>query len=286
MTRKEPDLMASQSLVTAPEQDQYVEGGVPTCPYHATSKLLDLSNPHFHDTSLATFAELRAQCPVARVTFHDGTEDERPRGPFQRDAFLVTRYDDGNAALLDGRIGVDPQRAMTEEQLAQLPEPPSVVRLFRRNLLGVDPPDHTRLRKLVQPSFTNKQMEALRPRIQAIVDHLLDRVEAAAAARGETAPNRTMELIEAFSFPMPIQVICDMLGIPSEDQADVRRWFLALPIGEGTARSEEEIQAIVREFAEYLETLFERRRREPGSDLISDLVHAEEEGDRPDGQGP
>ena len=276
--------MTAQTAVTTREQDQHGQEEALTCPYHATPKLLDLSNPHFHDTSLEVFAELRAQCPVARVTFHDGTEDERPRGPFQRDAFLVTRYDDGNAALLDSRIGVDPQHAMTEEQLAQLPEPPAAARLFQRNLLGVDPPNHTRLRKLVQPSFTNRQMDALRPRIQAIVDHQLDRAEAAAAERGETAPNRTMELIEAFSFPMPIQVICDMLGIPTEDQADVRRWFLALPIGEGTARSEEEIQAIVREFGDYLETLFERRRREPGSDLISDLVHAEEEGDRLDGQ--
>src|SRR5918994_342450 len=226
--------MTSHTAVPPPEQDQDGEGGAPACPHHATPKLLDLSNPHFHDTSLEVFAELRAQCPVARVTFHDGSEDKRPRGPFQRDAFLVTRYDDGNAALLDNRIGVDPRRAMTEEQLAQLPEPPAAARLFQRNLLGVDPPNHTRLRKLVQPSFTNRQMDALRPRIQAIVDHQLDRAEAAAAERGEIAPNRTMELIEAFSFPMPIQVICDMLGIPAEDQVDVRRWFLALPIGEGT----------------------------------------------------
>src|SRR5919112_5490819 len=158
MTRKELELMTSQTAVMAQEQDQHGQGEALTCPYHATPKLLDLSNPHFHDTSLEVFAELRAQCPVARVTFHDGDEEpQRPRGPFQREAFLVTRYDDGNAALLDSRIGVDPQRAMTGEQLAQLPEPPPVVRLFRRNLLGLDPPDHTRLRKLVQPSFTNKQ---------------------------------------------------------------------------------------------------------------------------------
>ena len=257
------------------------------CPHAAGVTHLNLADSHFHDTSLELFADLRAQCPVARVTFSDQNDEQgevEQRGPFQREAYLVTRYDDATAAMLDSRISVDMRRAMTPEQLAQLPEPPPAARIFQRNLLGVDPPDHTRLRKLVQPSFTNKQMEALRPRIQAITDHLLDQAEAVAAARGELAPNRTMDLVETFAFPLPIQVICELLGIPPEDQDDVERWFLALPIGGGTTQNQEEIDATLHAFTDYLEQLFERRRREPGSDLISDLVHAEEEGDRLDGQ--
>jgi cytochrome P450 len=279
--------MASNATETRHSPGQEATESTATCPYHhGNPTLLNLADPHFHDTSLELFADLRAQCPVARVTFRDGNEEEDGprRGPFFQDAYLVTRYDDSTEALLDDRIGVDGQRAMTPEQLAQLPEPPPRARIFQRNLLGVDPPDHTRLRKLVQPSFTNRQMEAFRPRIQAIIDHYLDQVEAAAAARGETAPNRTMELISDFAFPVPIQVICELLGIPAEDQDDVKRWFHELPIGGGEVRSEEELEKTFTEFVGYLEALFERRRREPTGDLISDLVHAEEEGDRLDGE--
>ena len=253
------------------------------CPAHEGPVYLNLNDPHFHDTSAETFAELRAQCPVAHVTFTKD-EDEEQRGPFFKEAYLVTRYDGSSAALLDDRIGVDHRRAMTEEQLAQLQEPPPEFRVFRRNLLGIDPPDHTRLRKLVQPSFTNRQMEAIRPRIQKIADDLLDAAEAAAAARGETAPNRTMELIEAYAFPLPIQVICELLGIPDEDQPDVRKWFLALPIGGDREGTEEENRATMRALTDYLTELFARRRKEPGQDLISELVHAEEDGDRLDAE--
>ena len=279
--------MASHAPVTEQRKDQESVADAGTCPYHHGNPILmNLADPHFHDTSLDLFADLRAQCPVARVTFRDPKEEEEEprRGPFFQDAFLVTRYDDSTTALLDDRIGVDGMRAMTPEQRAQLPEPPARARIFQRNLLGVDPPDHTRLRKLVQPSFTNRQMEAFRPRIQAIVDYYLDQVEAAAAARGETAPNRTMDLVSDFAFPVPIQVICELLGIPDEDQEDVKRWFHELPIGGGAVRSEEQLETTFNEFVSYLEALFERRRREPSTDLISDLVHAEEEGDQLDGE--
>jgi cytochrome P450 len=278
--------MAPHAPATEHATDHEVTEGATTCPYHRENPtLLDQADPRFHDTSLDLFADLRAKCPVARVTFrNDEAPDDQRRGPFFQDSYLVTRYDGSTAALLDDRIGVDGERAMTPEQRAQLPQLPPRARIFRRNLLGVDPPDHTRLRKLVQPSFTNRQMEALRPRIQAIVDQFLDQAEAAAAARGETAPNRTMELISEFAFPVPIQVICEMLGIPPEDQDDVKRWFHELPIGGGAVRTEEQLETTFNEFVGYLEALFERRRQAPTGDLISDLVHAEEEGDRLDGE--
>ena len=287
MTTEATNRMAPQATQTAPSTGEARAENAAACPYHqGNPALLDLADPHFHDTSLELFAELRAACPVARVTFRRNTpaEGDAQRGPFFRDAFLVTPYAESTAALLDERIGVDPLRAMTPEQLAQLPEPPPRARVFQRNLLGVDPPDHARLRKLVQPSFTNRQMEAFRPRIQAIVDHFLDQAEAAAAARGERAPHRTMDLVSEFAFPVPIQVICELLGIPAEDQDDVKRWFHELPIGGGAIKSDEVIETTFREFVAYLEALFERRRREPSTDLISDLVHAEEEGDRLDGE--
>lgn len=246
-----------------------------------TPILLDMMDPHYRQTSQETYNELRARCPVAHVRFaRDGDGEDQPRGPFQRDAYLITRYDDGNAALLDNRVVVDPRHAMTEEQVAKIEEPAEEFRVLRRNLLSIDPPDHTRLRKLVQPSFTNRQMEALRPRIQAIADELIDRAEREAAARGETAPNRQIELISAFAFPMPIQVICELLGIPAEDQAEVERLFLALPIGGGRPETQEEIRATFGQLTDYLNGLFERKRQAPTGDLISELVHADEDGDK------
>ena len=250
--------------------------------------LLDLMDPHFRQTSQETFNELRARCPVAHVTFAKKEDQENPqkedqenpqRGPFSLDSYLITRYTDSNAVLLDDRVVVDPQHAMSEEQLAAIEDPAEEFRILRRNILSIDPPDHTRLRKLVQPSFTNRQMEALRPRIQAIADELIDNVEREAAARGETAPNRQIELIEAFAFPMPIQVICELLGIPAEDQAEVERLFLALPIGGGRPETQEEIRATFKELTDYLNGLFARKRQAPTGDLISELVHAEEDGD-------
>ena len=280
--------MAADGPISEHGKEQEGPGEGANCPYHqGNPALLPLADPHFHDTSLERFAELRAQCPVAWVTFRDDKEKEgnaQPRGPAFGDAYLITRYDDSTEALLDGRISVEPRRAMSPEQAAKLPELPPRARVFQRNLLTIDPPDHTRLRKLVQPSFTNRRMEELRPRIQAIVNHCLDQAEAEAAARGESAPNRTMDLVAAFAFPVPIKVICELLGIPPADHDAVQDWFEKLPIGGGVARSEEETNIAFDEFVAYLEALFERRRREPTGDLISDLVHAEEEGDRLDAE--
>ena len=88
-----------------------------------------------------------------------------------------------------------------------MPEGPEEFRPLARSLLSIDPPDHTRIRKLVQPSFTGRGMEAMRAGIQQVVDALLDRAEREAAARGETAPNRRIELIRSFAYPFPVTVI-------------------------------------------------------------------------------
>jgi cytochrome P450 PksS len=277
--------MALDTKLQLQEQELELQSDPATGELNGAPLLLDMMDPHYRQTSQETFNELRARCPVAHVQFaREGDGDDQPRGPFQREAYLITRYDDGNAALLDNRVVVDPRHAMSEEQVADLERPSEEFRVLRRNLLSIDPPDHTRLRKLVQPSFTNRQMETLRPRIQAIADELIDKAEREAAARGETAPNRQIELISAFSFPMPIQVICELLGIPAEDQAEVERLFLALPIGGGRPETQEEIRATFQELTDYLNGLVERKRQAPTGDLISELVHAEEDGDTLNGE--
>jgi cytochrome P450 len=240
---------------------------------------IDLSDPEYREHAFERYEEMRAKCPVSRaiITSGDGGVDEQ--SVFRRPLWLVTEYEVGSRALLDRAISVDMTSVLTPEQLAQMPETPEVFQPLRRNILTVDPPEHTRLRKLVQPSFTASAIEKLRPRIQQITDDLLDAVEATAAERGESAPDRQMELISQFSYPLPITVICEMLGIPPEDREQTRRWSEDLLSAQSPDRMEE-IGRNIGEFIAYLRDLFARKRDTPGDDLISQLLQVEVDGDR------
>src|ERR671927_976687 len=170
---------------------------------------LDRSDPHFLANAYDTYAELRAKGPVSRARIV-GAEERRlkeRRGFFRSETFFVTHYDEVLATLLDDRFSVDPRAEMSPEELKQESSMPEEFRLISRSLISLGPPDHARLRKLVQPSFTGRGMQALRGSIQQIVDDLLDRAEREAAERGEGAPNRQMDLIEAFAYPFPVTVI-------------------------------------------------------------------------------
>ncbi|HEY0128697.1 MAG TPA: cytochrome P450, partial [Rubrobacteraceae bacterium] len=226
---------------------------------------------------------------VSRVRFagmeqevsDNGTEEQR--GVFGRqETFFVTHYDEVIETLLDDRFAVDPRSTMSSEQVEKLEsQTPEEFRLFSRSIIALDPPDHTRLRKLVQPSFTGRGMEALRGSIQEIVDDLLDGAERAAAERGEAAPERRMDLIEAFAYPFPVTVISDMLGIPREDRETIRGWtenLLRVDRLQG-GEVDEETRAGLREFIDYLRDLFGHKRRVPTDDMISRLVHVEEDGE-------
>jgi cytochrome P450 len=142
-----------------------------------------------------------------------------------------------------------------------------------RSLLMLDPPDHTRLRGLVNRAFTPRVVEQLRPRIQQIVDELLD----VAAAGGE------MDLVRDLAYPLPVTVIAELLGVPAEDRDRLKRWSDELtvvidPIGSG--RSVESAAGAYAELSAYFEAVFEDRRLRPRDDLVSALVAAEQEGER------
>jgi cytochrome P450 family 107 subfamily K polypeptide 1 len=240
---------------------------------------IDLSDPEYREHAFERYEEMRARCPVSRAIITSGDESDGNRGFFNRPLWIVTDYEEGSRALLDRAVTVDMTSVLTPEQLAQMPETPEVFQPLRRNILTVDPPEHTRLRKLVQPSFTASAIEKLRPSIQQIVDDLLEAAETAAAERGERAPNRQMELISQFSYPLPITVICDMLGIPPEDREQTRRWSEDLLSAQSPERMEE-IGRNIGEFIAYLRDLFARKRATPGDDLISQLLQVEVDGDR------
>jgi cytochrome P450 len=240
---------------------------------------IDLSDPEYREHAFERYEEMRARCPVSRAIITTGEESDGNRGFFNRPLWLVTDYEEGSRALLDRAMTVDMTSVLTPEQLAQMPETPEVFQPLRRNILTVDPPEHTRLRKLVQPSFTASAIDKLRPRIQQIADELLDAAEAAAAERGERAPNRHMELISQFSYPLPITVICEMLGIPPEDREQTQHWSENLLNAQSPERMEE-IGRDIGEFIAYLRELFARKRETPGDDLISQLLQVEVDGDR------
>src|SRR5215212_2112561 len=248
---------------------------------------LDIGDPHFMADAYETYADLRAKGPVSRVRFAGGggekasdDGEESSEFFFRSETYFVTHYDEVIATLLDNRFSVDPRSGMSPEQLEQQPPMPEELRPLSRSILLVDPPDHTRLRKLVQPSFTGRGMEALRGSIQQIVDDLLDQAE-----RGEAAPDRQMDLIEAFAYPFPVTVISDMLGIPREDRETIRGWTENLLSADRLRGREmdEETRAGLREFIDYLKALFEIKRQHPADDMISRLVHVEEDGDILDG---
>ena len=244
---------------------------------------LDRSDPHFLANAYDMYAKLRAKGPVSRARIV-GAEERRlkeRRGFFRSETFFVTHYDEVLATLLDDRFSVDPRAELSPEELKQESSMPEEFRLISRSLISLDPPDHTRLRKLVQPSFTGRGMQALRGSIQQIVDDLLDQVERDAAERGEVAPERQMDLIESFAYPFPVTVISDMLGIPREDRETIRGWTENLLRADRFRDQEmdEEIRAGLRAFIDYLRDLFEIKRQHPADDMISRLVHAEEDGD-------
>ena len=250
---------------------------------------LDIGDPHFMASAYDTYADLRARGPVSRVRFAGGAEEAasedngEQRGLFgSQETFFVTHYDEVVATLLDHRFSVDPRSVMSPEQVEQQDsQTPEEFRLFSRSILSLDPPDHTRLRKLVQPSFTGRGIQALRGSIQQVADDLLDQAERDAAGRSEEAPDRRMDLIEDFAYPFPVTVISDMLGIPREDRETIRGWTENLLRVDRLRGQEvdEEVRAGLREFIDYLRSLFERKRRTPTDDMISRLVHAEEDGE-------
>ncbi|MCX5201820.1 cytochrome P450 [Streptomyces sp. NBC_00237] len=216
-------------------------------------ELLRLS-PDFVADPYPVYAELRARGPVHRVLTPDG-----------EDLWLVVGHEACRAAYVDPRFSRDWR---THGHLA--PELPAYAHgPGNAHVLLSDPPDHTRMRRLVAREFTPRRIEALAPRVQQITDALLDAMEADGA--------RAADVIDALAFPLPMTVICDLLGVPDLDRDSFRGWS-----NEAVApTSPEAEQAAYAAAMPYLTGLIEAKREAPGEDLLSALIHtADEEGDR------
>ena len=187
--------------------------------------------------------------------------------------YVASRHSDVGAILRDKRFGKDFVGRTTKRYGPGIMNEP-VFRSMRHWMLSQDPPDHTRLRGLVVKAFTARRVEDMRARIQSIVDDSLDRV----AARGR------MDLIGEYAFRLPVIVICDMLGIPQEDreiffarEKTAGRLLDPVPL---TRAEIDAANASHLASTAYFHRLFERRRREPGADLTTQLVQAEQDGSK------
>lgn len=194
-------------------------------------------------------AALREAGPVHRIAGTDG-----------RPAWLVTRYDDVRQAFADPRLSLDKRHA-APGNYSGFSLPPAL----DTNLLNMDPPDHTRVRRLVVKAFTPGRVEKLREPVRRVAGELLDAIEADGRA----------DLLAAYAGQLPIIVICDLLGVPEEDRQDFRAWSDALitPDPARPQAAKEAVGAMLR----FYTGLIAKKRAEPGDDLLSDLIRVRDD---------
>ena len=219
--------------------------------------IFDPRLPEFHANPYPFYHALREKDPV----------HQSPMG-----FWVLTRYDDVVTSLRDPRYGRDGFAPLIEATYG----PETAEGNLPRSMLMRDPPDHTRLRALVNKAFTPRVIEGMRAHIQAIVDRLLDKVQGA----------RSMDVIDDLAYPLPVTVICEMLGVPLDDQNAIRGWSsdIARSLDAIGLMADPDIVArgvaARRNLTEYFRRLLPERRQHPKADLLSLLIAVEEQGDR------
>jgi cytochrome P450 len=206
------------------------------------------------DDPFPLFDEIRRRAPVHAVTLADG-----------HDAWLVVRHAEAKAVLNDPRVSKDMHAALASagEIVAEgLPGP-----AFARHMLAVDPPDHTRLRRLVGGAFSTRRVETLRPDVEAIVTAMLDAI----AAQGADA---VVDLVVSFAFPLPFTVICRLLGVPETWRAPFGESLLAMLAPTPTPEAFTAAKRASDEVVATLGELVALRRREPDDALVTALIGA------------
>jgi cytochrome P450 PksS len=218
----------------------------------------DFKSQRFKSNPFPVYARLREEAPVFRIKI-----------PGNEVGWLVTRYEDVAQVLKHGGISKDRLGSMTPEQQAKLPWFFKFFTPLVQNMLGRDPPDHTRLRALVHKAFTPRLIERLRSRVQTLSDELLD----AAARKG------SMDLVAEYAFLLPVTIIAEMLGVPPGDYRKFQHWSNRLVSGTDMTDMLLSIPSVVM-FTRYLRKLIAQRRTSLGDDLLSALIQAEEAGDK------
>lgn len=222
------------------------DGEASSCPFHAEDEdRFPLPRRHPFDPP-PQYAELGREAPVRRVTQWNG-----------RPAWFVTRHADIRSLLMDPRTGADAAHPAYPAQNAAL----SLVRKEYQVFAQMDPPEHTAERRLLAGEFSMKRVEAMRPKVQAIVDGLVDRLAAMPGAG---------DLVADFAMPLPCRVICTLLGVPEDDHRSIQKWASTIT---SLRTTREQAAQLTREFCDgYLTDLVRRKNAEPQDDLLSRLV--------------
>jgi cytochrome P450 len=223
---------------------------------------IDINSAAFKGNPFPTLARLREQGPVIRAKL-----------PLVGECWLTTTYEATNAVLLDKPTFVnDPRHAGRKSYAGMQWWMPKSLRALTSNMLGKDEPDHRRLRSLVEAAFVKRSIDELRPRIEDLVDRQLVLLEAAALSSGP------VDFIEHFARPLPLAVICELLGLRAEDREKFTRWccFTSVSSVFDFLRALGGIGKLQR----YLKRQFELCREKPRPGMISALVAAEQQGER------
>lgn len=212
----------------------------------------------FVPNAYSYFEALRRESPVHRNS--DGS-------------YVLTRYDDCVSVYRDPALWSSDKKVDFKPKFKDSP----LYEHHTTSLVFRDPPDHTRIRKLFQHAFTRKALAALEPRIHSLVDQYLDELE----------DRREMEVVADFSFKLPVEIVCDMLGVPSSDRALIREWALLILGALEPVLSDEQFEAgcqAVNDFKTYLRDLINERKVNPASkrdgEILTDLMEAEEDGEK------
>ncbi|SEH87647.1 Cytochrome P450 [Halobacillus karajensis] len=180
-----------------------------------------------------------------------------------RQSWIITKYDHVKELLKSNSFIKDQSKFLSSTRESD------EFNIFQNMMLDVDPPDHTRLRKLVQPYFNPKTIKQLEPRIREISDNLLEEMK---------QKDTPVDLIDDYAFPLPIIVISELLGVPAEDRDIFRKW--SNTIVSASNEMETDFMEDVQAFTTYLTDLFEQRKNHPADDLISHLLKTEEDGEQ------
>ncbi len=204
--------------------------------------------------------------------FYDTLREQAPAYWTPFNTLVLSRYDDIANTLRSNDFSRDIEKN-ADPAISPLQAPRRERPSGSKSILNLDPPDHTRLRRLVSQAFTTSAIEKLRPRIQQLVDDVLDRAQ----DRG------SMEVIDELAFPVPFQVISEMLVMPTERAAELRVWSQHITASlEPTANDDDldRAEAAIDQMIPYLVAIIDERRQHLGDDILSALIQAEEGGDR------
>ncbi|MFD9746997.1 cytochrome P450 [[Kitasatospora] papulosa] len=214
-----------------------------------------------------TLARMRQSAPVSVLHSDGGLR-----------LWIIPRYTDVRAALSDHRLAQDVRRA---QALADSRVEGVNLGAEITHMLSSDPPDHTRLRRVVQTAFSRKRVQAMRPMVERITLELLDELDPATARHTTRTTTATVDLIRDFAFPLPILVVCELLGLPPQDRNLYREWSTAIVTQEGDHTA---FQQAVHEMGSYVLAIADRRIRlnDRPADLLTDLLAARERGELTD----